>query len=219
MRLSNIFLPSVSRVIEDQYNINILRNNTSDEDIMMQITTSILNSAINPLLKTSAIQSYLTSDGLKKAPDEIPPELVSMLFWLVVIMIIILSILIIFIILFIIMMKRQAKLNYPVKTKRIIRKERMLLASTAPLASGTKGKEIPLAKPAREVLKSSKEATVTPIRITSILSKESESESDTEDSEKKSDSEKSKSGSKPIAKPVRSSDSKSESKDDLKKKD
>ena len=115
-------------------------------------------------------------------------------------------------------MKRQAKLNYPVKLKRIIRKERMLLTKTAPLASGTKGKEIPLAKPTREVPKGSKVATVTPIRITSILSKDSESKSNAEDSSEESDSEKSKSSSKPIAKPVRSSNSKSESKEDSKKK-
>jgi hypothetical protein len=104
---------------------NIPLNYTSKNDTMILTASSILGPT------QAFLTRNLTIIGPSKVPlveasEEIPGELITILFWLVIIMIIVIAILIIFILMFIVWIRRQSKMNYPIKSKNIVRKERSI---------------------------------------------------------------------------------------------
>jgi parallel beta-helix repeat protein len=278
IEFDNITLQSLrNSMINITFNIPL--NYTRNNDTMIIFASSMISPA------NTFISRNLTIIGKSPIPveevtEKIPDELITLLFWLIIIMIVIIIILIIFIMLFISWIRRQSKMNYPIKTKRIFRKERSkssdekykdkdtdkkvssdetklktksdeldvetkgegedekdkkkdkektpattpaerITKATPAKATPARAQKPPKAKPAPagDAAKSSKISTVTPIKLASLMSRDSDSKvgfgkgDDAEHDEKKATTT---SGSKPVAKPVhdqRTSASKKDSKE------
>lgn len=131
---------------------------------MIIIPESFIGPAMANISRSYSIIGLFTSKFLKEASDEVPDELMNMIFWLVVILIAVIIILVIFIWFLTILLKQQARANYPIKSKVVLRKSRNLAKS-----STLTTEKLPTAKPAKMMARSARITGVRPIRITQIL--------------------------------------------------
>ena len=130
----------------------------------MIIPESLIGQAMANISNYYSIIGLSVSKFLKEASDEIPDELMNMIFWLVIILIAVIIILVIFIWFLTILLKQQARANFPIKSKVVLRKSR-ILAKHSTLTT----QKLPTAKPARMISRSTGIVGVRPIRITQIL--------------------------------------------------
>ncbi len=177
---------------------NIPKNYTSTKDTMILKAESIIGPALTNITRNITILG-IEGSPVVDAPAKIPESFMNMLLFLIIILIVIAVILIILIMILMLWFKRQARMNYPIKAKTVVRKERTLskgteLRTAQPEVPIQTAKPImdkpPKAKPAHPVVKGAKLAAVTPIRITSIFPESPRDESETEEK------------TKPVAKPV-----------------
>jgi hypothetical protein len=120
---------------------------------------------------------------------DLPPEYMTIFLIILSILIIIFVLIIVFLVLLYNMMKTQAKMRYPIKNKRILRKERrVILTQNEPSPSNDKfdneiSEKTDKEKTQKEQIEkdsdnSMKLAAVVPVRITSHHSSEKKDESD-----------------------------------------
>jgi len=131
---------------------------------MIIFPESLIGPAMTNISRYCSIIGLSVSKFLKEASDEIPDELMNMIFWLVIILIAVIIILVIFIWFLTILLKQQARANYPIKSKVVLRKSR-ILAKHSTLTT----QKLPTAKPAKMIARSARITGVRPIRITQIL--------------------------------------------------
>jgi hypothetical protein len=226
--IDNITLQSL---FQSQINItfNIPLNYSSTKDTMLVIAASVIGSATTNLTRNITIINPSLPSIVKETPDEVPTGLINMLLGFIVVILIILVVLIILIIRLMLWVKRQQNLNYPVKTKQIIRKDRSLAGAKAEnetesdkdeadeaestdeagevkdsSKSATSIKAAKTAKPvvakpapggvktkpaAHGIAKGAKLAAVTPIRLSSLQSKDIKSKLGKEQKNDESDEE------------------------------
>jgi len=192
---------------------------------MILETTSFINlNSEYPPHKSSLVNESITH--LDQVVEKIPPDFLMLFYIILAILILILVLMVIFLFYIYFWLKRQERINYPLKDKKVVAKERVLQKSDnkeskhdkvkaasedKPEKQKDKEKEkdgLQKAKPVSEVLRTTKMATaVTPVRITALPVTKVEGVSGSKadkDSEETKDKDKDKepAKSKGIAKPV-----------------